>query len=99
MTRIDELLAEIKRVRAEMQSRGLLSDPGRLDSRLLKMTDELAFIVKGQFKEINKLKRKLRKVTKLAEEQSKAMRTPAEKPKPPDEATQTHNKEATHEQP
>jgi len=77
MTRIDELLAEIKRVRAEMQSRGLLSDPGRLDTRLMKMLDELAFIVKGQFKEINKLKRKLRKVTKLAE-----------KPAPPEEPAQ-----------
>jgi len=88
MTRIDELLAEIKRVRAEMQSRGLLSDPGRLDTRLLKMTDDLAFIVKGQFKEINKLKRKLRKVTKLAEQRSEAMKTPAEKPAEPEEAPQ-----------
>lgn len=69
MTRIDKLLAEIKRLRAEMQSRGLLSDPGRLDSRLMKLLDELAFIVKGQFKEINKLKRKLRKVTKSTEKQ------------------------------
>ena len=58
--RIDELLGEIKRVRAEMQSRGLLSDPGRLDSRLMKLLDELAFIVKGQFKEIEKLKGQLR---------------------------------------
>ena len=88
MTRIDELLAEIKRVRAEMQSRGLLSDPGRLDTRLLKMTDELAFIVKGQFKEINKLKRKLRKVTKLAEQRSEAMKTPEEKPAESEEAPQ-----------
>ena len=88
MTRIDELLAEIKRVRAEMQSRGLLSDPGRLDSRLMKLLDELAFIVKGQFKEINKLKRKLRKVTKLAEERSQAMKTPEEKPTESKEAPQ-----------
>ena len=58
--RIDELLGEIKRVRAEMQSRGLLSDPGRLDSRLMKLLDELAFIVKGQFNEIAKLKGQLR---------------------------------------
>ena len=86
MTRIDELLAEIKRVRAEMQSRGLLSDPGRLDSRLMKLLDELAFIVKGQFREINKLKRKLRKVTKLAEQRSEAMQTPAEKPAESEEA-------------
>ena len=76
MTRIDELLAEIKRVRAEMQSRGLLSDPGRLDTRLMKLLDDLAFIVKGQFKEINKLKRKLRKVTKLAEKPAEPQETP-----------------------
>ena len=88
MTRIDELLAEIKRVRAEMQSRGLLSDPGRLDTRLMKLLDELAFIVKGQFKEINKLKRKLRKVTKLAEQRSEAMKTPEEKPETLKEAPQ-----------
>jgi len=88
MTRIDELLAEIKRVRAEMQSRGLLSDPGRLDSRLMKLLDELAFIVKGQFKEIDKLKRKLRKVTKLAEQRSEAMKTPEEKPAEPEEVPQ-----------
>ena len=88
MTRIDELLAEIKRVRAEMQSRGLLSDPGRLDSRLMKLLDELAFIVKGQFKEINKLKRKLRKVTKLAEQRSEVMKTPEEKPAESKEAPQ-----------
>jgi len=86
--RIDKLLAEIKRVRAEMQSRGLLSDPGRLDSRLMKLLDELAFIVKGQFKEINKLKRKLRKVTKLAEQRSEAMKTPEEKPEPTKEIPQ-----------
>jgi len=88
MTRIDKLLAEIKRVRAEMQSRGLLSDPGRLDTRLMKLLDELAFIVKGQFKEINKLKRKLRKVTKLAEQRSEAMKTSEEKPTEPEEAPQ-----------
>ena len=88
MTRIDQLLAEIKRVRAEMQSRGLLSDPGRLDSRLMKLLDELAFIVKGQFKEINKLKRKLRKVTKLAEQRSEATKTPEEKPEPTKEIPQ-----------
>jgi len=66
MTRIEELLAEIKRVRAEMQSRGILSDPGRLDSRLMKLLDELAFIVQGQFSEINKLKRALGKVEKAS---------------------------------
>ena len=78
MTRIDELLAEIKRVRAEMQSRGLLSDPGRSDSRLMKLLDELAFIVKGQFKEINKLKRKLRKAIKAAEKPAESKEAPQE---------------------
>lgn len=62
--RIDVLLADIKRVRAEMQSRGILSDPGRLDTRLMKMLDELAFIVKGQFEEIGKLKKQLHKFEK-----------------------------------
>ena len=66
MTRIEELLGEIRRVRAEMQSRGILSDPGRLDSRLMKLLDELAFIVQGQFSEINKLKRALGKVEKAS---------------------------------
>ena len=66
MTRIEELLGEIKRVRAEMQSRGILSDPGRLDSMLMKLLDELAFIVQGQFSEINKLKRALGKVEKAS---------------------------------
>ena len=73
--RIDVLLADIKRARAEMQSRGLLSDPGRLDTRLMKMLDELAFIVKGQFKQIAKLKRQLHKLEKISEARSKAMRT------------------------
>jgi len=63
--RIDVLLADIKRVRAEMQSRGLLGDPGRLDCRLMRLLDELAFIVKGQFREIEKLKKQLRKFEKF----------------------------------
>ena len=87
MTRIDELLAEIKRVRAEMQSRGLLSDPGRLDTRLMKLLDELAFIVKGQFKEINKLKRKVRKLTKEVESPKKAGPQPSETPEIKTEAS------------
>ena len=62
--RIDVLLADIKRARAEMQSRGILSDPSRLDTRLMKMLDELAFIVKGQFEEIGKLKQQLHKFQK-----------------------------------
>lgn len=99
MTRIDELLAEIKRVRAEMQSRGYLSDPGRLDSRLMKLLDELAFIVKGQFKEVDKLKRKLRKVTKLAEQRSEAMKTPAEEPEPTKELAEEPAEEAPQKQP
>ena len=64
--RIDVLLADIKRARAEMQSRGILSDPSRLDTRLMKMLDELAFIVKGQFEEIGKLKQQLNKFQRKA---------------------------------
>lgn len=62
--RIEELQAEIKGLRAEAQSRGLLSDPGRLDSRLMKVVDEMAFVMDGQFKEIDSLKGRLRKLEK-----------------------------------
>jgi len=62
--RIEVLLANVKRIRAEMQARGLLSDPGRFDTQLMKIVDELAFIVQGQFQEIDKLKKQLRKLEK-----------------------------------
>lgn len=62
--RIDVLLGNIEKVRAQMVSRGLMSDPGRFDTQLMKIVDELAFIVKGQFKEINKMKKQLRKFEK-----------------------------------
>lgn len=62
--RIEVLLGDVKRIRAEMQARGLLSDPGRFDTQLMKIIDELAFIVQGQFKEIDKLKKQLRKLEK-----------------------------------
>ena len=62
--RIEVLLANVKRIRAEMQARGLLSDLGRFDTQLMKIVDELAFIVQGQFQEIDKLKKQLRKLEK-----------------------------------
>ena len=62
--RIEVLLGDVKRIRAEMHARGLLSDPGRFDTQLMKIIDELAFIVQGQFKEIDKLKKQLRKLEK-----------------------------------
>lgn len=62
--RIDVLLGDIEKVRAQMLSRGVLSDPGRFDTQLMKIVDDLAFIVQGQFKEIGKLKKQLRKFEK-----------------------------------
>lgn len=62
--RIQVLLGDIEKVRAEMLSRGLMSDPGRFDTQLMKIVDDLAFIVQGQFKEINKLKNQLRNLEK-----------------------------------
>lgn len=62
--RIDELLAECKRLRAEAQSRGILSDPGRLDSQLIKVVDEMGFVIQGQFEEIDRLNAKIRSLEK-----------------------------------
>jgi hypothetical protein len=69
--RIDVLLGEIEKVRAQMLSRGLMSDPGRFDTQLMKIVDDLAFIVKGQFKEIDKMKKQLRKFEKSTKANSK----------------------------
>jgi len=62
--RIDVLLADIKRLRAEMQVAGRLSDESKPETQLVKVVDELAFIVQGQFDEIEKLKREIRKSTR-----------------------------------
>jgi uncharacterized coiled-coil protein SlyX len=58
--RIDVLLGDIKRLRAQLQASGVLSDESRAEAQLVKLVDELAFIVQGQFDEIDKLKVKLR---------------------------------------
>ena len=59
--RIEVLLADIKRLRAQMQASGTLSDESKPETQLVKVVDELAFIVQGQFSEIEKLKREVRK--------------------------------------
>ena len=59
--RIEVLLADIKRLRAQMQASGTLSDESKPETQLVKVVDELAFIVQGQFGEIEKLKRGVRK--------------------------------------
>ncbi len=60
--RIDELLAAIAEEKARLASSGVLSDPGRAENRLLKLVDELAFIVDGQFKELSKVKARVREL-------------------------------------
>jgi len=64
--RIEVLLADIKRLRAQMQTAGTLSDESKPETQLVKVVDELAFIVQGQFSEIEKLKREVRKSTRRA---------------------------------
>jgi hypothetical protein len=64
--RIEVLLADVKRLRAEMQAAGRLSDESKPETQLVKIVDELAFIVQGQFGEIEKLKREVRKSTRRA---------------------------------
>lgn len=59
--RIEVLLADIKRLRAQMQASDTLSDESKTETQLVKVVDELAFIVQGQFSEIEKLKREVRK--------------------------------------
>jgi len=64
--RIEVLLADIKRLRAQMQVAGTLSDESKPETQLVKVVDELAFIVQGQFGEIEKLKREVRKSARRA---------------------------------
>ena len=64
--RIEVLLADTKRLRAQMQAAGTLSDESKPETQLVKIVDELAFIVQGQFGEIEKLKREVRKSTRRA---------------------------------
>jgi hypothetical protein len=62
--RIEELQTDIAAHRARLQATGALSDPGKGEVQLLRLVDELAFIVAGQFKEIDKLKRQVRTLNK-----------------------------------
>lgn len=64
--RIDVLLADVKRLRAEMQAAGTLSDESKPETQLVKVVDELVFIVRGQFDEMEKLKREVRKSARRA---------------------------------
>lgn len=56
--RIDKLLAEIEGERARLNAYGLMPRETR---KLWQLIDELAQIVKGQFKEIATVKKKIRK--------------------------------------
>ncbi len=60
--RIEELQAAILEEKSRLASSGVLSDPSRAESRLLKLVDELAFIVDGQFKEFGRVKARLRQL-------------------------------------
>lgn len=60
--RIDQLQAEIVAHRARLQSTGTLSDIANPQNQMLQLLDELAFIVKGQFGEIEKLRRRVREL-------------------------------------
>lgn len=63
MARIDELpevLKALEQKRAELTSRGHMSDPGRQDVQLLKVAEKLAKITKKQQRQIKKLERENR---------------------------------------
>jgi acyl transferase domain-containing protein len=63
--RIEELLAKIAEHRARLQSTGTLSDDSNSQTQIFKITDELAFIVQGQFNEIEKMKKRLHQLEKV----------------------------------
>jgi hypothetical protein len=56
------LQADIEAAHSRLQSQGKLSDPGQSETQLLNLLDETVFIVKGQFVEIDKLKRRVREL-------------------------------------
>jgi hypothetical protein len=49
-----------------MQAAGTLSDESKPETQLVKVMDELVFIVRGQFDEMEKLKREVRKSARRA---------------------------------
>ncbi len=69
--RIDELQADIEVARAQLQSQGKLSDPSQSETQLLRLLDETVFIVKGQFSEIDKLKRRVRELESAGKTKSR----------------------------
>jgi len=71
-TKLEELETEWKRVRDDLVSRGLLSDPTRPEGAMAKIVDGLIFIAKGQHKEIANLKKDVRSM-------SQALKTPSRK--------------------
>ena len=62
--RIEELQGEIAAHKARLQAAGALSDPGKGEVQLLRLIDELGFIVAGQFDEVSKLKRRVKDLEK-----------------------------------
>ena len=63
-TKLEELEAEWKRVRADLVSRGSLSDPSRPEAAMARIVDGLIFIAKGQHKEIANIKQDVRSIRK-----------------------------------
>jgi len=64
MTKLEELESEWKRVRADLVSRGLLSDSSKPEGAMAKIIDGLIFIAKGQHKEIADVKKDVRSIRK-----------------------------------
>jgi hypothetical protein len=60
--RIEVLLGDVERLKGQLLAAGVLSDESRVETQLVKAVDELAFIVRGQFDEIDKLKARLRQL-------------------------------------
>lgn len=82
MSELADVLKTLQQKRAELTSRGHMSDPGRQDVQLLKLAEKLAEITKKQQREIRKLERENRKLLKLQHEKEvKAVAEKEEKPK------------------
>jgi len=60
--RIEVLMADVERLRSQLLASGVLSDESRVETQLVKVVDELTFIVRGQFDEIDKLKARIRQL-------------------------------------
>jgi len=64
VTKLEELEAEWKQVRADLVSRGSLSDSSRPEAAMARIIDGLIFIAKGQHKEIADIKKDVRSIRK-----------------------------------